>query len=113
MESGSWQMRVQVDGAQGAGELALPVPAAARSTLPMQKSLGMLLFALMALLVSAIIAIVGAARREGMLQPGQVPRSEHTRRGRWVMIGAAVVVLACCFSETGGGIPRPSPRPAR
>ncbi|MGA7060920.1 MAG: hypothetical protein WBY69_06875 [Candidatus Acidiferrales bacterium] len=94
MESGSWQIRVQVDGAQGAGELSLPVPAAARSTLPMQKSLGMLLFALMVLLVSAIIAIAGAARREGMLEPGQVPGPEHMRRGRRVMIGAAVVVLA-------------------
>ena len=49
MESGSWQIRVQVEGAQGAGELAVPVPAAARRTLPMQKSLGILLFALMSL----------------------------------------------------------------
>ncbi|MFZ3331587.1 MAG: hypothetical protein WA197_13210 [Candidatus Acidiferrales bacterium] len=94
MESGSWQIRVQVDGAQGSGELSLPVPAAARSTLPMQKSLGVLLFALMVLLVSAIIAIAGAARREGMLEPGHEPGPEHVRRGRWVMMGAAVVVLA-------------------
>ncbi len=94
MDSGSWQIRVQVDGAQGAGELSLPVPAAARNTLPMQKSLGVLLFALMVLLVSAIIAIAGAARREGMLEPGQEPGPEHVRRGRWVMAGAAVVVLA-------------------
>jgi hypothetical protein len=93
MESGSWQIRVQVDGPQGAGELSLPVPAAARSTLPMQKSLGVLLFALMLLLVLAIIAIAGAARREGMLEPGQAPGPEHVRRGRWVMFGAAVVVF--------------------
>ena len=94
MESGSWQIRVQVDGAQGAGELSLPVPAAARSTLPLEKSLGVLLFTLMVLLVSAIIAIAGAARREGILEPGQVPGPEHMRRGRWAMFGAAVVVLA-------------------
>jgi hypothetical protein len=94
MESGSWQIRVQVDGTQGAGQLSLPVPAAARNTLPMQKSLGVLLFALMALLVSAIIAIAGAARREGMLEPGQEPGPEHARRGRWVMFGAAMVMLA-------------------
>jgi hypothetical protein len=97
MESGSWQIRVQVDGAQGAGELSLPVPAAARRTLPMQKSLGVLLFVLMALLVLAIIAIAGAARREGMLEPGQVPGPEHVRRGRRVMMGAAVVVFALLF----------------
>lgn len=94
MESGSWQIRVQVDGTQGPGELSLPVPAAARSTLPMQKSLGVLLFSLMVLLVLAIIAIAGAARREGMLEPGQGPGPEHVRRGRWVMMGAAVVVIA-------------------
>lgn len=97
MESGSWQIRVQVEGAQGAGELALPVPAAARRTLPMQKSLGVLLFALMTLLVLAIIAIVGAARREGMLEPGQVPGPEHTWRARRVMIGAAVVMFGLLF----------------
>jgi hypothetical protein len=97
MESGSWQIRVQVDGAQGAGELALPVPAAARRTLPMEKSLGSLLFALMALLVLSIIAIVGAARREGTLEPGQVPNVDHSRRGRRVMIGAAVVVFGLLF----------------
>jgi hypothetical protein len=94
MDSGSWQIRVQVDGAQGAGELSLPVPAAARNTLPMQKSLGVLLFALTVLLFLAIIAIAGAARREGMLEPGQAPGPEHVRRGRWVMIGAAVVMFA-------------------
>ena len=97
MESGSWQIRVQVEGTQGAGELALPVPAAARRTLPMEKSLGLLLFALMALLVLSIIAIVGAARREGTLEPGQMPSADQARRGRRVMIGAAVVVFALLF----------------
>jgi hypothetical protein len=97
MDAGSWQIRVQVEGSEGAGELALPVPAAARNTLPMQKSLGVLLFALMALLVVAIISIAGAARREATLEPGQVPGPEHYRRGRWVMVGAAVVVFALLF----------------
>jgi hypothetical protein len=93
MESGSWQVRVQVEGAQGAGELAVPVPAAARHTLPMQRSLGILLFALMSLLVVAIISIVGAARREATLPPGELPSAERSRRGRWMMLGTAVVVF--------------------
>jgi hypothetical protein len=97
MESGSWQILVQVEGAQGAGELALPVPAAARRTLPMEKSLGVLLFALMVILVLSIIAIVGAARREGTLEPGQMPSADQARRGRRVMIGATVVVFALLF----------------
>src|SRR5271168_2015749 len=97
MESGSWQVRVQVEGAQGAGELAVPVPAAARRTLPMEKSLGILLFALMSLLVVAIISIVGAARREATLPPGELPSAERSRRGRWVMFGAAVVVFGILY----------------
>jgi hypothetical protein len=97
MGSGSWQIRVQVDGAQGPAEIAVPVPAAARNTLPMQKSLGVLLFALMALLVCAIISILGAARREGTLEPGQAPERDQKRRGRFVMLGTAVIVLAILF----------------
>src|SRR5271154_6960464 len=97
MESGSWQVRVQVEGAQGAGELAVPVPAAARRTLPMQKSLGILLFALMSLLVVAIISIVGAARREATLAPGEFPSGERSRRGRWMMLGTAVLVFGVLY----------------
>ncbi len=97
MESGSWQVRVFVNGAQGTGEIAVPVPAAARNTLPMQKSLGVLLFALMALLFCAIVSILGAARREGTLEPGQAPEPNQKRGGRIVMAGAAVVVLGILF----------------
>ena len=97
MESGSWQVRVQVEGTQGSGELAVPVPAAARRTLPMQKSLGILLFALMSLLVVAIISIVGAARREATLAPGELPSAERSRRGRWMMLGTAVVVFGILY----------------
>jgi hypothetical protein len=97
MESGSWQVRVQVDGAQGAGEIAVPVPAAARNTLPMQKSLGVLLFALMTLLFCAIVSILGAARREGTLEPGQAPEPNQKSRGRFVMIGTAIIVLGILF----------------
>lgn len=97
MESGSWQVRVQVEGAQGNGELAVPVPAAARRTLPMQKSLGILLLALMSLLVVAIISIVGAARRESTLPPGELPSEERSRRGRWMMLGTAVVVFGILY----------------
>jgi hypothetical protein len=97
MDSGSWQVRVYVNGSQGAGEIAVPVPAAARNTLPMQKSLGVLLFALMTLLFLAIVSILGAARREGTLEPGQDPEPNQKRRGRWVMVGTAVIVIGILF----------------
>src|SRR5215813_528665 len=35
MGSGSWQVRLEVNGAQGAGNVAVPVPAYATRTLPM------------------------------------------------------------------------------
>jgi hypothetical protein len=91
MESGSWQIRVRVQGAQGPGEFAVPVQAAARGTLPMGRSLSVPLFALMTLLVAAIISILGAARRESLLEPGQIPGPRNSRGSRWVMVGTAVI----------------------
>src|SRR5262249_8584437 len=73
MESGAWEIRAKITGSQGVGKLAVPVPAFARRTLPMQRSLGALLFALMVLLSAGIVSIAGAAAREGVLTPGTVP----------------------------------------
>src|SRR5277367_2393960 len=42
MESGSWQVRMQISGVQGNAELAVPVPAYAQRTLGMQKTTGTL-----------------------------------------------------------------------
>jgi hypothetical protein len=92
MASGSWQVRVEADGDAGSGTIAVPVPAAARSTMPMQKSLGALLAGLMVLLVAGIISIIGAARREGQLEPGQQAGPAQKRAARFVMGGAFLVV---------------------
>ena len=94
MASGSWQVRVEADGDAGSGTIAVPVPAAARNTMPMQKSLGALLAGLMLLLVAGIVSIVGAARREGQLEPGQLPGAPQRRAARIVMAGAFVIVAA-------------------
>jgi hypothetical protein len=94
MDSGSWQIRVEADGERGSGTIAVPVPAAARNTLPMQKDLGALLFGLMILLVAAIVSIAGAARRESQLEPGDQPDTRQNRAARIVMLGALVVVFA-------------------
>ncbi len=92
MESGSWEVRLKVEGAQGAGEMAVPVPAFARRTLPMERGLGVLLFALMALLVAAFVAIMGAARREAALPPGEAP-PERNRRGARIVMGVATAIV--------------------
>src|SRR5215471_9924405 len=72
MESGTWEIRAEVAGPQGVGKLAVPVPAFARRTLPMQRSLGALLFMLMLFLSVGMVSIAGAAAREGVLMPGTV-----------------------------------------
>jgi len=97
MELGSLQVRVDVDGAKGQGELAVPVPAVAQRTLPMRKPLGVLLFGLMVLLASALVSISAAAVREGDIVPGASPPAAKIRRARAATVIAAIVVGAVLF----------------
>ena len=95
MASGSWQVRVEAEGEKGSGTLAVPVPAAARATLPMQRGLGVLLSGLVLLLVAAIVSIMGAARREGELDPGLAAAGPDRRGARAAMAATlAIVVVA-------------------
>ena len=93
MDSGSWQVQIQASGRLGTGVLALPVPAFARSTLPMQKGLGAVLFSLMILLVAALVTIFGAARREAALPPGEEPGPVQ-RLGAWRVMGVSLALIA-------------------
>jgi hypothetical protein len=93
MESGSWEVRVEVSGPQGIGRLAVPVPAFARRTLSMQKALGTLLFGLMLFLSIGIVSIAGAAAREGGLRAGAIPSPENRRLGRIAMAVAGALVV--------------------
>ena len=97
MELGSLQVRVDVDGAKGQGELAVPVPAVAQRTLPMQKPLGILLFGLMVLLASALVSISAAAVREGDLAPAASAPAAKIRRARAATVIAAIVVGGILF----------------
>jgi hypothetical protein len=97
MEFGSLQVRIVADGARGKGELAVPVPAVAQGTLPMQRSLGTLLFLLMFVLALALISIVAAAVREGNLEPGADPSPSNIRNSRVATAIAAFVVVALLF----------------
>ena len=92
MESGALQVRVLVDGAQGQGEVSVPVPSSAQKTLPMQKSLAALLLALMLLLAVGAVFIVGAIVREGNLDGTEVPSDSRKRRARRAMVVTAVLV---------------------
>jgi hypothetical protein len=94
MESGVWELHAQVAGSEGDGQLVIPVPAYARRTLPLERSLGAILFVLMLALGAGIVATAGAAARESMLGPGVQPAPENVRLGRIAMAVAAVVVVA-------------------
>jgi hypothetical protein len=94
MSPGSWELRAQVAGAQGDGILAVPVPAFARATVPMQRALGIFLLGFALLLAAGAISIAGAAAREGLLPPGALPSTADLRRGRITMLVAGFAIAA-------------------
>lgn len=94
MESGAYKVRMEVFGTGGKAEIAVPIAAAARSTLPMQRALGGLLLILMIFLALALVSILGAAVRESQVEPGVAPSQAQLRRGGIAMTVAAVVIVA-------------------
>jgi hypothetical protein len=94
MATGSWEVRLTVNGAQGRGVVAVPVPAAAQSLKKMNRGLGALLGVLMLFLVFGAVAMVGASVREARLEPGAVPDARNTRRARIAMAVTFAAVLA-------------------
>ncbi len=94
MESGSWQVRIELDGARGPGALAVPVAAAPRRTLALQGALAAGLLAATLILSGGLVLIAGGAAREGELEPGGEPQPGGRRRARVAMgVAAALVVL--------------------
>jgi hypothetical protein len=94
MTTGSWQTRLSVNGAQGEGTLAIPVPSFARSSKTMQFGLGVVMSVLGLLLVGGLVAIVGAATREAKLDAGREPAASDLRSGRKAIVVGGVVMLA-------------------
>jgi hypothetical protein len=94
MEFGSLQVRIEADGASGKGLLAVPIPAVAQRTLPMQRPLGALLFGLMIILALAMVSIVAAAVREGNLPPGAPAPVARKRRVRFTAAISSFTVIA-------------------
>ncbi|HEY1470132.1 MAG TPA: hypothetical protein VGF61_13900 [Candidatus Acidoferrum sp.] len=94
MESGSWEVRLEVAGNQGNEKLAVPVAVFARRTLPMEKTLGALLFGVMLFLSIGIVSIAGAVAREGGLEAGAIPSVRNRRLGHIAMAATAVLVVA-------------------
>lgn len=96
MAPGSWEVRISVDGPQGKGEMAVPVPSAARATKKMQLGLGALLSILGFFLMAGVVAMAGATEREAKLAPGVKPGSKEFR--------AANVAMAIAFLIVAGAV---------
>jgi hypothetical protein len=92
MVVGSWQVRIDVDGARGKGRLSVPVPALSTRVLAMQKTVAGILLALGLVLAVGIVSIAGACAREAVVEPGKQPDAQQVRRGRVAMATAAVGV---------------------
>ncbi len=90
MASGSWQVRLTVDGAAGKATAGVPVPAMPLSVLPMQRSLGITLAILGIILILGMASIVAAAVRESRLPPGETPSPS---RRRTAGIASAVTLM--------------------
>ena len=88
----SYQLFVNVDGAQGAGTAVVPVVALATEQRGMGRSLGAILVALGLFLSVGMLTIVGAAVRESVLTPGLEPDARRRRKSRLAVAGTAVFV---------------------
>ena len=97
MVVGSWQVRIDVDGARGKGRLSVPVPALSTRVLAMQKTVAGILLALGLVLGVGIVSIAGACAREAVVEPGEQPDARRVRRARVVMAAAAAGVVGAVW----------------
>lgn len=97
MATGSWKVRVDADGAQGHGEMFVPVPALATRVLAMQRTVGIILIPLAILLCVGLVSIAGACVREAPLVPGAAPDPSRVRRSWIAMAVTAAVVAAALY----------------
>lgn len=94
MTAGAWEVRITVEGDQGTGTVAVPVPTLPQATLAMNPMLGAGLVGLMVLLAAGLVAIVAAMAREASLEPGATPTTRARRSGRVAAVITAIVVVA-------------------
>ncbi len=97
MAFGSYQVRVEVDGAEGTGRLSVPVPAIASLVSKMPAGRGSALAVMMIVLGAGLVTIVGASVREAGLAPGVEAGPGSKRKARIAMAGAAVLMGVLIF----------------
>lgn len=94
MSGGSYSVQVTIEAEAGSGVALVPVMAVATRRLALDRPLGAALLALGAFLFVGALTLVGAAVKEGVLEPGATPERRGTLRSRVAMTVAAVVLAA-------------------
>ncbi len=97
MATGSWQVRIDLDGARGPASLAVPVPALATRVIGIEKGLAFVLLPLGLLLFFGLVSIAGACAREAQLEPGTRPDSTRKRRARIAMLSVAAILAVVLY----------------
>ena len=92
MAPGSNSVTISVKGAKGTGTTIVPVAAVPNRRLPLQRSLGIILGALGLFLFAGIVTIIGAAVREGVLPPGELPSRRRVLGARGAMAASGLIV---------------------
>ena len=92
MNTGSNRVTVEVRGPLGAGMVVVPLAAVAQRRLAVNTTFIAVVFVGGAILMAGLLTLIGAAVREGVLEPGQVPDDSRHRRARRAMMRAAVFI---------------------
>lgn len=95
MTSGAHSIFVNLDGPAGAGTTIVPINSIATTRLEMPPWFGGALLAFSLFLVVALISLIGAATREGVLPPGAAPGKKLFPR--LAMVAATLAVAALLF----------------
>jgi len=94
MESGSQSVELEITGSSGTGRVTVPVDAVATRVLAMPKALGTALLALGVLLLALLSSVIGAAVREGALEPGVDPAPRRRWSARGAVVASALFLVA-------------------
>jgi hypothetical protein len=97
MSFGSWEVHVHAVGAQGAGEITVPVAAVATKIKAIEPRVAYFLIGMMIFLTIGMVAIVGACVREAQLPAGAPSRPWNLRSVAGMLAAAAVLVAALWY----------------
>jgi hypothetical protein len=93
MNSGSNRVTVEVHGSLGPGSVVVPLVAVAQRRLAASATFTVLMIGMGGVLITGMLTLVGAAVREGVLEPGQLADEPRRKRARRAMARAGLVIV--------------------